>query len=110
MTILISENIGGVSASITEPNNAVAVLALAEGAGAGMNHPFMAALANALSLHAIAAVRYNFPYMENKKSRPDPPAIAGKTVGMVILKTRELFPNGLTGNGRWVRTAFFILH
>jgi len=93
MTIQISEKIGGVSASITEPNDPVAVLVLAHGAGAGMNHPFMTALASALSLHSIATVRYNFPYMENKKGRPDPPAIAGKTVGMVILKTRELFPD-----------------
>jgi len=57
-----------------------------------MNHPSWLRWPTALSLHSIATVRYNFPYMENKKSRPDPPAIAGKTVGMVISKPVSSFP------------------
>jgi predicted alpha/beta-hydrolase family hydrolase len=93
LTIPISESIGTVSASIIEPKDPVAVLVLAHGAGAGMNHPFMITLAQALSGHAIATVRYNFPYMENKRNRPDPPAIAEKTVAAVMLKAHELFPD-----------------
>ena len=93
MSILISEGIGSVSASIVEPKNPDAVLVLAHGAGAGMNHPFMITLARELSHHSVATVRYNFPYMENKRNRPDPPAIAEKTVAMVILKTHEIFPD-----------------
>lgn len=93
LTIPISESIGSVSASIIEPENPEVVLVLAHGAGAGMNHPFMIRLARELSLHSVTTVRYNFPYMENKRNRPDPPAIAEKTVAMVILKTHELFPD-----------------
>src|SRR5258706_15124185 len=93
ITILISETIGSVSASVNEPERPEAVLVLAHGAGAGMNHPFMITLARELSRYSVATVRYNFPYMENKRNRPDPPAIAEKAVAMAILKTRELFPD-----------------
>jgi len=92
ITVLISESIGSVSASIIEPESPEAVLVLAHGAGAGMSHPFMITLAEELSRYSVATVRYNFPYMENKRNRPDPPAIAEKTVAMVMLKTREMFP------------------
>ena len=93
LTISISESIGSVSASIVEPDRPEAVLVLAHGAGAGMNHPFMTTLAKELAHQSVATVRYNFAYMENKKNRPDPPAIAGKIVAMVILKAREIFPD-----------------
>ena len=93
ITVLISESIGSVSASIIEPESPEAVLVLAHGAGAGMSHPFMITLAEELSRYSVATVRYNFPYMENKRNRPDPPAIAEKTVAMVMLKTREMFPD-----------------
>ena len=93
ITILISESIGSVSSSIIKPDSPEAVLVLAHGAGAGMTHPFMITLAEELSRYSVATVRYNFPYMENKRNRPDPPAIAEKTVAMVILKTREMFPD-----------------
>jgi predicted alpha/beta-hydrolase family hydrolase len=92
IAIPISESIGSVSALVMEPENPKAALVLAHGAGAGMNHAFMESLAGELAKHAIATVRYNFPYMENKKSRPDPLAIATKTVGAVIDRAHELFP------------------
>src|SRR3981189_3505202 len=92
ITILISESIGSVSASVTGPERPEAVLVLAHGAGAGMNHPFMITLAGVLARYWVATVRYNFPYMENKRSRPDPPAIAERAVAMAILKAREIFP------------------
>ena len=57
-----------------------------------MNHPFMITLARELARYSVATVRYNFPYMENKRNRPDPPAIAEKTVAMVILETHKIFP------------------
>ena len=93
IVILISESIGSVSASIMEPENPEAVLVLAHGAGAGMNHPFMITLARELSRYSVSTVRYNFPYMENKRNRPDPPAIAEKTVAMVILETQKIYPD-----------------
>lgn len=65
----------------------------AHGAGAGMNHPFMVRLSGALYDHRIATLRYNFPYMQSGKKRPDPPAIAELTVKRAIEKGMELFPD-----------------
>jgi uncharacterized protein len=57
-----------------------------------MNHSFMVALAQSLAEHSIATMRFNFPFAENKKGRPDPPAVAHKTIETAISKARELFP------------------
>ncbi len=92
-TIPISNNLGSVSAEIVEPENAKAIFTFAHGAGAGMNHEFMVALANELAKLGIATLRFNFPYIEQKKKLPDPPAIACKTVAIVINKTCELYPD-----------------
>jgi predicted alpha/beta-hydrolase family hydrolase len=64
---------------------------LAHGAGAGMQHRFMIALSEALASHQIGSLRYNFPYMEQGKKRPDVPAVAHKAVAAAIQKTHELF-------------------
>jgi uncharacterized protein len=91
ITVPISENIGAVSGLVMKPTNVAAVLVLAHGAGAGMEHSFMESLATALADHSIATVRFNFPYTENKKGRPDPAAVAEKTVAMVTQHARDLF-------------------
>ena len=90
--ITVSESLGAVSAEIVSGNEIKAVLTLAHGAGAGMNHSFMVSLANALADKGIATIRFNFPYMEQKKKRVDVPAIAHKTVEVIFKKTHELFP------------------
>jgi predicted alpha/beta-hydrolase family hydrolase len=92
VSIPISGSIGKVSALLSEPSKPIAVLVLAHGAGAGMTHPFMEELSAELAALGIASLRFNFPYMENQKGRPDPPAIAEKTVGEVLKKAHELFP------------------
>ena len=53
-----------VSGLLTAPGNAKAFLVLAYGAGAGMNHPFMAAVAEGLADQEIATLRFQFPFME----------------------------------------------
>ena len=90
--ILISETIGSVSGLVLKPQDPEAVLVLAHGAGAGMNHGFMESLAVELANRSIATVRYNFPYMENKKGRPDPAPIAEKTAAIAIQSAHEAFP------------------
>ncbi|HEY5826186.1 MAG TPA: alpha/beta fold hydrolase [Cyclobacteriaceae bacterium] len=92
LRILISESSGEVSAEINEPKKMKALLVLAHGAGAGMNHRFMVQLSDQLAVKGIGTLRYNFPYMENGKKRPDVPAVATKTVEMVLKKANELFP------------------
>ena len=91
-SILVSEIIGSVSLLTRKPKNPEAVLVMAHGAGAGMDHPFMESLAAELANRGIATVRYNFPYLEKKKKRPDPAPVAEKTVAMVIQSTHETFP------------------
>lgn len=88
----ISSGIGKTSAIVDEAKKAKAVIVLAHGAGAGMEHPFMAALAHGLATNGIAVIRYNFPFKENGKGRPDPPAVAEKTVEMMLNKAHALYP------------------
>jgi uncharacterized protein len=45
------------------PSNATTTIVLAHGAGAGMRHPFLAAVASGLAAHGLAVVRFDFPYM-----------------------------------------------
>jgi predicted alpha/beta-hydrolase family hydrolase len=68
----VSPEIGKVSASYIKADTPVCLMVMAHGAGAGMNHPFMINLANALAENNISTLRFNFPFLENKKGRPDP--------------------------------------
>ncbi|HEX5122708.1 MAG TPA: alpha/beta family hydrolase, partial [Rhodanobacteraceae bacterium] len=73
-----------VSALLRAPADARACYVLAHGAGAGMRHPFMGAIAEALAARGIATLRYQFPYMENGSKRPDVPAVAHATVRAAV--------------------------
>ena len=92
LKINVSESIGSVSAETVIPDKINSLLVLAHGAGADMNHKFMKQLAKSLAEHGIGTLRFNFPFMENKKGRPDVPAVAEKTIEAAITKARELFP------------------
>jgi predicted alpha/beta-hydrolase family hydrolase len=92
LSLEITPAIGNVSAECIVPENAKCIMTVAHGAGAGMNHSFMLALAKSLSEAGIATLRFNFPFTENKKGRPDPPAVAHKTIEASISKAKELFP------------------
>lgn len=102
----VSDSVGFVSAEALEPADMKALIVLAHGAGANMNHRFMKGLAKALAESGIGTLRYNFPYMEKGKGRPDPPAIAEKTVEAAIEKAYErysgihLFAGGKSFGGR----------
>ncbi len=92
LSLLVSPDIGTVSAEhiIAEKSNCI--MTLAHGAGAGMDHSFMVSLANTLAEAGIATLRFNFPFIEHKKGRPDMPAVAHKTIEAAILKAYELYP------------------
>jgi hypothetical protein len=90
-----------VSALIETPPNARACYVLAHGAGAGMTHPFMTAVAAGLFARGIATLRYQFPYMEAGSKRPDPPARAHATVrAAVAAAARELPALPLVAGGK----------
>ncbi|UII19465.1 alpha/beta hydrolase family protein [Fulvivirga ligni] len=92
-TIFISEEIGSVSAEWTHAQSPIAQIILGHGAGAGMHHPFMQALAQALKDNNITSLRYQFPYMEAGKNMPDRPKKATKTIMEVANAAHQAFPS-----------------
>ena len=66
---------GELSGLWASPANAVAVMALAHGAGAGMGHPFMEGLAEGLAGYGMGTLRFDFPYMAMGRRSPDRPAV-----------------------------------
>jgi predicted alpha/beta-hydrolase family hydrolase len=92
LSLKISPAVGAVSAECIIPEKSICIMTLAHGAGAGMHHSFMVTLAQLLSEQAIATLRFNFPFAENKKGRPDTPAIAHQTIEAAIAKAQKLFP------------------
>ena len=75
------------------PGKARACFVLAHGAGAGMTHPFMAAIAEGLAARGIATLRYQFPYMERGAKRPDPPQLAHATVHAAVAAAGRALPD-----------------
>jgi len=69
-----------------------AALVLAHGAGAGMRHAFMAALAGALARHGLAVLRFEFPFMAQGTKRPDPPAVAQAAVRAAVAEAALQWP------------------
>src|SRR5712691_12931322 len=63
---------GDVSGAYARPSKTVATLVVAHGAGAGMDHPFLAGFARAINEIGVATLRFNFPYLEAGRRSPDP--------------------------------------
>src|SRR5204863_3376281 len=86
-------------------------LVLPHGAGAGMTHKLMAALANGLAERGVATLRFQFPYMERGSKRPDPPAVAHAAVRAAVAEasrrapTQKLFAGGRSFGGRMTSQA-----
>jgi predicted alpha/beta-hydrolase family hydrolase len=81
-----------VSGLLQAPKNAHVCYVLAHGAGAGMSHPFMAAVADGLAERGIATLRYQFPYMEQGSKRPDTPKLAQATVRAAVAQASRMVP------------------
>ncbi len=81
-----------VSGLLQAPPRARACFVLAHGAGAGMTHPFMMEVAAGLAERGIASLRYQFPYMEQGRKRPDPPKIACAAVRAAAAEALRLLP------------------
>jgi predicted alpha/beta-hydrolase family hydrolase len=81
-----------VCALLQSPQRPRAGFVLAHGAGAGMAHPFMSAMATGLAKRGIATLRYQFPYMERGSRRPDAPALAHATVRAAVAEASRLLP------------------
>ena len=91
ISITVSDTVH-VSGLLQSPPHARACYVLAHGSGAGMNHPFMTAVAAELALRGIGTLRYQFPYMERGAKRPDPPRLAQATVRAAVGTALDLLP------------------
>jgi predicted alpha/beta-hydrolase family hydrolase len=91
----VSFTAGGarLDALFLRPAGARLLYVLAHGAGAGMRHPFLEAIAEALAEEGVASFRYEFPYMQDGRKRPDPPAVLHETVRAAVLAAREAAPD-----------------
>lgn len=93
ISLQITPAIGAVTAEYIIPKGTTkCIITLAHGAGAGMDHLFMTTLAAALAEAGIATLRFNFPFSENKKGRPDTPAVAHQAIAAALTHAREAYP------------------
>ena len=102
---------GDVSGLWQSPAHPRACLVLAHGAGAGMTHRSMVAIADGLERLGVATLRYQFPFMEAGGKRPDTPPVAQATVRAAVAEARTraaglpLFAGGRSFGGRMTSQA-----
>ena len=100
-----------ISGLLQTPASAKACYVFAHGAGAGMNHAFMEAIAQGLVERSIASLRFNFPFMEQGSKRPDSPAVAHAAIRAAVAETARrmpdvpLFAGGKSYGGRMTTQA-----
>ena len=107
----VSGRIGRVTGLLLRPPKARALLVYAHGAGAGMRHAFMESSCEKLAARGIASFRYQFPYTEQGKRAPNPPAVLTATVAAALRSAAELarglplFAGGKSMGGRMTSLA-----
>ena len=109
--VIAVPDIGNVSGLLLIPEDANILYVMAHGAGAGMTHPFMERVANQLAVNGVATLRYNFPYKEQGRGRPDSPRVAAATVRAAVAAAGAEAPGllrlagGKSFGGRMTSTA-----
>ena len=88
----ISDAVGEVAAFLLRPPDAWLLYVLAHGAGAGMRHQFLEQISASLAGVGVATFRYQFPYMELGRGRPDAPALLEATVRAAVSRASEIVP------------------
>jgi uncharacterized protein len=79
-------------ALLVRPHDARLLYVLAHGAGAGMRHFFLAQAADVFAGRGIATYRYEFPYMQAGRSRPDSPGVAEAAVRKAVAAAAHAAP------------------
>src|SRR5881296_2793029 len=111
VTITVGDGGASVSGLLMRPPGARWLYVLAHGAGAGMRHPFLETFARLLGERGIGTLRYQFPHMERRASRPDPPAVAAAAVRAAVAEAGRAAPGlplvagGKSFGGRMTSTA-----
>ena len=104
-------DIGEVSGLWQSPAAPWACFVLAHGAGAGMTHRSLVAIADGLEGLDVATLRYQFPYMEKGGKRTDSPPVAHATVRAAVAEAYRrsenlpLFAGGRSFGGRMTSQA-----
>jgi predicted alpha/beta-hydrolase family hydrolase len=102
---------GDVSAAWHDGGKRASALVVAHGAGAGMDHPFIAGFCEELAGAGVSALRFNFPYLEAGRRSPGSPKDAtGAVVAAVEAATartdgRPVFAGGKSYGGRMASMA-----
>lgn len=110
ITFVATKEKGEVSAFLSKPRGAKALLVLGHGAGTNMRHTFMAALSDALNSVGIATFRFNYPYSE-KGGGMDGEKVRLATVRAAVEKAKTLakglpvFAGGHSMSGRMFSMA-----
>jgi uncharacterized protein len=78
---------------LVRPPDAWLLYVLAHGAGAGMRHRFLEAMADALAGRGVATLRYQFPYMDAGAGRPDPPRVLEASVRAAVERATTAAPD-----------------
>ncbi|MEO1086647.1 MAG: alpha/beta family hydrolase, partial [Acidobacteriota bacterium] len=94
LSIPVTDEIA-VDGLLWRPENAKALLVLAHGAGAGMDHRGMVGLAETLAAHGIASLRYQFPYKQAGRGGPDRPPKLIATVRAAVDAARIAYLRSL---------------
>jgi predicted alpha/beta-hydrolase family hydrolase len=81
-----------VSALVDAPVRPLACFVFAHGAGAGMQHAFMAAIAQGLAQRGVATLRFQFPFMEQGSKRVDRPEVAQAAVRAAVAAAGARWP------------------
>lgn len=90
------------------PADAPATVVLAPGAGAGMAHPFLAAVARGLADAGLAVVRLDFPYRTAGKRAPDPMPVLQAALREVAAAALARGPVVLAGKSMGGRVATMV--
>ena len=111
LKVQVGERVGEVSALLLRPPDARLLYVVAHGAGPGMRHPFLESIAARLAERGVATLRYQFPYVERRARRPDPPEVAAATVRAAVEEAGRAAPGlplvagGKSFGGRMTSTA-----
>ena len=92
LTFTVHPEAGDVSAIFERPDRPIGLATLAHGAGAGMEHPNIERIAQALVHRHMATFRYQFPFMERGGGR-DRLEISMATVRQAAVTARRLLPD-----------------